>query len=102
VIARILSPTFGAHSAVQWWANRGGARDARWLGVVSQKGAEGFEIPAQAAQCVHGLNFALMVRDQNRGYRVGPVRPRAGANVTLVIEKYAGLSYAGLGGSDLR
>jgi hypothetical protein len=77
-----------------------GDRDARWLGVVSQQGAEGFEIPAQKAQCAHGLNFFLVVRDRGRGYRVGPVRPRAGANVTLVIEKYAGLSYASLRGSD--
>jgi hypothetical protein len=76
-----------------------GARDARWLGVVSQKGAEGFEIPAQEAQCVQGLSFFLMVRDQGRGYWVGPVRPRGSANVTLVIEKYAGLSYAGMGES---
>ncbi len=73
-----------------------GARDARWLGVVSQKGAEGFEIPAQEARCVHGLNFFLVVKDQGRGYWVGPVGPRAGANVTLVIEKYAGLSYTSL------
>jgi hypothetical protein len=79
-----------------------GARDARWVGMVSQKGAEGFEIPAQEAPCVHGLNFFLVVRDQGRGYWVGPVRPRAGANVTLVIEKYAGLSYASLSGSAWR
>jgi hypothetical protein len=79
-----------------------GARDARWLGVVSQNGAEGFEIPSREAQCVQGSNFFLVVRDQGRGYRVGPVRPRPGANVTLVIEKYAGLSYASLGGSAWR
>jgi hypothetical protein len=79
-----------------------GARDARWVGMVSRKGAEGFEIPAQEAPCVHGLNFFLVVRDQGRGYWVGPVRPRAGANVTLVIEKYAGLSYASLSGSAWR
>jgi hypothetical protein len=79
-----------------------GARDVRWLGVVSQKGAEGFEIPAQEAQCVRGSSFFVVVRDQGRGYWVGPIRPRAGANVTLVIEKYAGLSYASLDGPAWR
>jgi hypothetical protein len=75
-----------------------GTRDARWLGKVAQRGAEGFEIAAQEARCTHGLNFFLVVRDQNRGYWVGPVRPRAGADVSLVIEKYAGLSSASLHG----
>jgi hypothetical protein len=78
-----------------------GPRDARWLGMVSQKGAEGFEIPAQTAQCARELKFFLVVRDQGRGYWVGPVRPRAGGDVTLVIEKYAGLSYARLGGTTV-
>ena len=71
-----------------------GDRDARWLGVVSKKGAAAFEIPAGAARCVSGLNFFLVLRDRNRGYWVGPVRPQAGGQIDLVIEKYAGLSTA--------
>jgi hypothetical protein len=71
-----------------------GDRDARWLGVVSKKGAAAFEIPAEAARCVSGLNFFLVSRDRGRGYWVGPVRPQAGGQIDLVIEKYAGLSTA--------
>jgi hypothetical protein len=71
-----------------------GNRDARWLGVISRKGATGFEIPGAASHCVSGLNFFLVVRDRGRGYWVGPVRPRAGGQIELVVEKYAGLSAA--------
>ena len=71
-----------------------GDRDARWLGVVSKKGTAAFEIPAERARCVSGLNFFLVARDRNRGYWVGPVRPQAGGQIDLVIEKYAGLSTA--------
>ena len=71
-----------------------GERDASWLGVISRKGTAGFEIPAERAICVRGLNFFLIVRDRGRGYWVGPVRPRAGAYIELVVEKYAGLSVA--------
>jgi hypothetical protein len=71
-----------------------GDRDARWLGVVSKKGAAAFEIPAGVARCVSGLNFFLVSRDRGRGYWVGPIRPQAGGQIDLVIEKYAGLSTA--------
>jgi hypothetical protein len=67
-----------------------GERDATWLGVISTKETAGFELPAARAHCVRGLNF--VVRDRGRGYWVGPVRPRAGAYIELVVEKYAGLS----------
>jgi hypothetical protein len=71
-----------------------GDRDARWLGVISKKGAGAFEIPAERARCVSGLNFFLVPRDRNRGYWVGPIQPSAGGQIDLVIEKYAGLSTA--------
>lgn len=73
-----------------------GNRDAKWLGVVSAKGGAAFEIPSEEARCVSGLNFFLVVRNSGRGYWVGPLRPRAGAQIHLVIEKYAGLSAARL------
>jgi hypothetical protein len=71
-----------------------GDRDARRLGSVSKKGAAAFEIPAEAAHCVSGLNFLLVAWDRGRSYWAGPVRPRAGDQIDLVIEKYAGLSTA--------
>jgi hypothetical protein len=74
-----------------------GDRDAERLGLVHGKGAELFEIPASRAQCVQGLNFFLVSRSINRGYWVGPFRPRTGSAVHLTIEKYAGLSNAYLG-----
>jgi hypothetical protein len=43
-----------------------------------------------------GLNFFLVVRRQGRGYWAGPVWPQAGTHIEVVIEKYAGLSMAGL------
>ncbi len=76
-----------------------GDRDARWLGVVSKKGGAAFEIPAEAARCVSGLNFFLVVRDRGRGYWAGPVRPQAGEQIDLVIERYAGLSTARVRGN---
>jgi hypothetical protein len=76
-----------------------GNRNARWLGVVSKKGAAAFEIPAEAARCGSGLNFFLAARDRGRGYWAGPVRPRAGEEIDLVIEKYAGLSTARVRGN---
>ncbi len=78
-----------------------GDRDARWLGLVSEKGAAALEIPAGHARCMQGLNFFLVVRRSGRGYWVGPLRPQAGVYIDLVIEKYAGLSTAHLR-SDLR
>ena len=69
-----------------------GDRDAQWLGVVHGKEGALFEVPSSRAQCVRGLNFFLVHRDLNRGYWVGPLRPRAGSTVHLTIEKYAGLS----------
>jgi hypothetical protein len=70
--------------------------------VVSQKGNAAFEFSAETARCVSGLNFFLVARDRGRGYWVGPVWPRAGGQIDLVIEKYAGLSYATVrGGSAL-
>jgi hypothetical protein len=73
-----------------------GDRDAEWLGVVSPKVGQQFEIPAPRTRCVQGLNFFLVRRDSNRGYWVGPLHPRSGSRVYLTIEKYAGLSSARL------
>ena len=71
-----------------------GDRDAEWLGVVRQKEASMFQVPAARARCVHGLNFFLVSREQNQGYWVGPMRPGPGSTIALTIEKYAGLSTA--------
>lgn len=71
-----------------------GERDARWLGVITPQAAAAFDIPPASARCVRGLNFFLVVRNQGRGYWVGPVRPPAGGYIELVVEKYAGLSAA--------
>jgi len=76
-----------------------GDRDARRLGIVSKKGAAAFEIPAEVARCVSGLNFFLVAWDRGRAYWAGPVRPRAGEQIDLVIEKYAGLSTARVRGN---
>jgi hypothetical protein len=73
-----------------------GDRDARWLGTVGVKGSEALEIPAGLGPCVQGLNFFLVVQNFGRGYWVGPVRPLRSQAVSLVIEKYAGLSTAQL------
>ncbi|HKG32944.1 MAG TPA: hypothetical protein VKB22_04365 [Gemmatimonadales bacterium] len=72
-----------------------GDRDAAWLGVVGQKETQVFEIAAERARCVSGLNFFLLSRSHNRGYWIGPVHPAAsGGAIALTIEKYAGLSTA--------
>jgi hypothetical protein len=71
-----------------------GNRGAEWIGVVGQKETQVFEIAAERARCVSGLNFFLVSRSRNRGYWVGPVRPAPGAAISVTIEKYAGLSTA--------
>lgn len=71
-----------------------GSSNARWLGSVSEKGSEAFEIPLGQPFCVQGLNFFLVVRNFGRGYWVGPFRPDRGDAIDLVIERYAGLSSA--------
>jgi hypothetical protein len=71
-----------------------GDRDAEWLGVVGQTETQVFEIAAERARCVSGLNFFLVSRTRNRGYWVGPVHPAPGSVIALTIEKYAGLSTA--------
>jgi hypothetical protein len=71
-----------------------GDRDAEWLGVVAQRETQVFEIAAERARCISGLNFFLVSRSRNRGYWVGPVHPAPGAAIALIIEKYAGLSTA--------
>ncbi len=73
-----------------------GDRDAEWLGVVEAQQREAFEIRAGYPYCWRGLNFFLVVRRSGRGYWVGPFRHQRGAQVDLVIEKYAGLSSARL------
>ena len=71
-----------------------GDRDAEWLGSVPSKESRGFEVSAQRGRCLRGLNFVLMSRKGNHGYVVGPLRPSPGGSISLVIEKYAGLSSA--------
>jgi hypothetical protein len=71
-----------------------GDRDAEWLGVVGHKETQVYEITAERARCVSGLNFFLVSRGRNRGYWVGPLRPAPGAAISVTIEKYAGLSTA--------
>jgi hypothetical protein len=69
-----------------------GDRDARWLGLVPENGAEAFEISAREPYCLPGLNFFLVVQKLGRGYWVGPLHPESGSHIDLVIERYAGLS----------
>jgi hypothetical protein len=73
-----------------------GDRDAEQLGLVHPKETGLFEIPTSRARCARGLNFFLVRWDINRGYWVGPFRPRSGLGINLVIERYAGLSTARL------
>lgn len=73
-----------------------GDRDAEQLGVISPREAGLFEISPSRARCARGLNFFLIRWDINRGYWVGPFRPRSGLGINLTIEKYAGLSSARL------
>lgn len=76
-----------------------GNRDPVLLGVAPPDQSVAFEIPARQAECVRGLNFFLVVWEQGRGYWAGPVRPRWGTPIQVVIEKYAGLSTAQLRGN---
>jgi hypothetical protein len=71
-----------------------GFKAAKWVGEVPAKGATAFDLSDEEASCLPGLNFFLVVRDQGRGYWVGPIRPARAAAVEVVIEKYAGLSTA--------
>lgn len=71
-----------------------GDRDAEWLGIVGQEETHVFEIAAERARCVSGLNFFVVSRSRNRGYWVGPLHPAPGAEIALIIEKYAPLSTA--------
>ena len=73
-----------------------GDRDASWLGVVDGGEATVLDFPYARTRCALGLNFFLVARDLNHGYWVGPIYPRAGSRIELVIEKYAGLSFANL------
>ena len=71
-----------------------GDRDAEWLGRMRENETQVFEIAAERARCVSGLNFFLVSRNRTQGYWVGPVRPAPGGAIALTIEKYAGLSSA--------
>jgi len=71
-----------------------GDQNPIWLGTVGQSGTAGFQVEAERARCLRGWNFYLIVKQSGRGYWAGPVRPRPGGQVLLVIEKYAGLSIA--------
>jgi hypothetical protein len=71
-----------------------GQTHATWLGTVVESGTAGFEVAAEEATCPPGWNFFLVVKQSGKGYWVGPIRPRPGGVVRLVIEKYAGLSVA--------
>lgn len=71
-----------------------GERDAILLGMAPSGGYQAFEISSERLRCAVGLNFFLVVRDRNRGYWVGPLRPSIGSFIRLVVEKYAGLSNA--------
>ena len=68
--------------------------DALWLGVVETQVDLQFRVPSKRTRCAHGVNFFVISRDQEKGYWVGPVRPRPGAGIDLTIEKYAALSSA--------
>jgi len=76
-----------------------GDRDPTWLGVAPPNESVAFEIPPRQAECGRGLNFFLVVWDQGRDYWAGPVRPRWGTPIQLVIEKYAGPSTVALRGN---
>ena len=73
-----------------------GDRDAQLLGVVGSGEAAVLDFPYARTRCAVGLNFFLVSRDVNHGYWVGPLYPRAGSRIELVIEKYAGLSSVNL------
>jgi hypothetical protein len=74
-----------------------GDRDPEWLGTVPKQGAAEYAISRERRLCAVGLNFFLVVQSQGKGYWVGPIRGvRPTSYVDLVIEKYAGLSFADL------
>lgn len=74
-----------------------GDQNPQWLGTVPKQGAAEYAISRERRLCAVGLNFFLVVQHQNHGYWVGPLRGvRASTHVELVIEKYAGLSFADL------
>lgn len=77
-----------------------GDHDAQLLGRVPAQGGAGYAISPAQRRCVEGLHFFLVARKLGRGYWVGPFYPEATSAVTLVIEKYAGLSNASV--TDLR
>jgi len=69
-----------------------GDHDPRRLGLVAPHGTEGYAISPAERDCVEGVNFFLFSHQLRRGYWVGPFYPGPGSLVTLVIEKYPGLS----------
>jgi hypothetical protein len=71
-----------------------GSNNVLLLGIIPAGGFRAFEIPAERRLCAAGLNFFLVVREQNKGYWVGPLYPSSDSYVRLVVEKYAGLSTA--------
>lgn len=101
-------PAAGRHEPVSVWArshNRSavdvyllcGDHDASWLGVVhpNESGAT-LDFPPERTRCAEGLNFFLLDREHKHGYWVGPMNLQRASRVSLVIEKYAGLSTANL------
>jgi len=68
--------------------------DPLWLGLIEPKVHLQFDVPSERTRCAHGVNFFLVSREQERGYWVGPVRPRPGSGIDLTIEKYVALSSA--------
>jgi hypothetical protein len=76
-----------------------GDSDPIRLGVAPPDQSVAFEIPPREAECARGLRFFLVVYEQGRGFWAGPVRPRWGSTIQLVIERYAGLSTAELRGN---
>jgi hypothetical protein len=73
-----------------------GDHDPRRLGLVAPNGTEAYAMSPAERRCVEGSNFFLISHKLKRGYWVGPFRAGPGSQVTLVIEKYAGLSTVSL------
>jgi hypothetical protein len=74
-----------------------GTANPVWLGTVPKQGAAEYAISRERRICAVGLSFFLVVQTQRQGYWVGPIRGvGASSYVELVIEKYAGLSFANL------
>jgi hypothetical protein len=74
-----------------------GDRNATWLGIIGPQETAALSFPTTSTRCVRGLNFFLVDRKHNHGYWVGPMYPRYGSRIELVIERYAGLSVASVG-----